>query len=182
MRTLILIAILLAQLDPSLVPRKLSRPTLPRVDEHACPFEGCRFGKWTVRQDVALYSTWKRNRTVVGRLRKGQVVTATTGINITFEPSEILVTAPIPQYNLQPGDLVFGYMNVGEGFLNAWFNGFWVDLFDSSAIAPGCVRNCAGKFVKPGRYEWWVRIRFGDRLTGWSNQTDRFDGKDALGG
>jgi len=171
---------LLLQLDPSLVPRKAPRPALPKIDQNACPFEGCQFGKWTVLQTVALYSTWKRDRTLVKTLRKGQVVTAITGINITFEPSEILVTAPIEQYNLKPGDRVFGYMNLGEGFFNAWFNGFWVDVFDASSVAPGCTRDCHAKVVKPGRLEWWVQIKLADSVTGWTKQTDRFDGKDAL--
>ena len=173
-------AALLIQLDPSLVPRKALRPALLKIDQHACPFEGCQFGKWTVRQNVTLYSTWKRNRTLVGTLRKGQVVTAITGINITFEPSEILVTATIDQYHLKLGDRVFGYMNLGEGFFNAWFNGFWVDVFDGSSVAPGCTRDCRAKVVSPGRVEWWVQIKFANRLDGWTKQTDRFDGKDAL--
>jgi hypothetical protein len=71
-------------------------------------------------------------------------------------------------------------MNLGEGFFNAWFNGFWVDVFDGSSIAPGCSRN-ATQLVNPGRVEWWVQIKVSDDVTGWTNQTDRFDGKDALG-
>ena len=180
LRFVLVVAVLLTQLDPSLVPRNAPRPALPKLDQNACPFEGCQFGKWTVRQSVALYSTWKRNRTLVMTLGKGQVVIAITGINITFEPSEILVTSPIEQYNLKPGDRVFGYMNLGEGFFNAWFNGLWVDVFDGSSVAPGCTRDCHARVVSPGRVEWWVQIKVADRVTGWSKQTDRFDGKDVL--
>ena len=174
------VAALLLQLDPSLVPRKAPRPALPRIDQQACPFEGCQFGRWTVRQRVPLYSTWKRNRTLVVTLHKGQVVRAITGINITLEPSEILVTAPIEQYGLKPGDRVFGYMNLGEGFFNAWFNGLWLDVFDGSSVAPGCSRDCHARLVNPGRLEWWVQIKVTDRVAGWTRQTDRFDGKDAV--
>jgi len=156
-------------------------PALPKIDQRACPFEGCQFGKWTVRQTVALYSTWQPNRTLVKTLRKGQQVTAVTGINITFEPLEILVTAPIELYHLKSGDRVFGYMNLGEGAFNAWFNGFWVDVFDGTSVAPGCSRGCLAKVVKPGRSEWWVQIQLATGLTGWTKQADRFDGKDALG-
>jgi len=182
MRSLIVaVAALFIQLDASLLPHAAPKPTLPKVDERACPFEGCQFGRWTVRQHVSLYSTWKRNRTLVGTLQKGQVVTAITGIHITFEPSEIRVTAPIEQYGLKPGDRVFGYMNVGEGFFNAWFNGSWVDDFDGSGVVPGCARNCAATLVHAGRVEWWVQIAVDDKVKGWTQQTDRFDGKDALG-
>jgi hypothetical protein len=167
------------QLNPSLVPHKAPRPVLPRIDQNACPFEGCQFGRWTVRQSVRLYSTWKANRTLTATLRKGQVVTAISGIHITFAPSEVLVTAPIEQYDLKTGDHVFGYMHLGEGFFNAWFNGWWVDSFDGSGVAPACSRDCHARLVNPGRMEWWVQIE-ANRATGWTNQTDRFDGKDAL--
>jgi hypothetical protein len=108
------------------------------------------------------------------------VVTAITGINITFEPSEILVTAPIEQYGLKRGDRVFGYMNLGEGFFNAWFNGLWLEVFDGSSVAPGCSRDCHAKLVNPGRVEWWVQIKVADRVAGWTKETDQFDGQDAL--
>ncbi len=90
------------------------------------------------------------------------------------------MTAPIDQYHLKPGDRVFGYMNLGEGFFNAWFKGFWVDVFDGSRVAPGCARDCYARILNPGRTEWWGEIAFGSRLVGWTKQTDRFDGKDAL--
>ena len=182
LRTLALVTALLIQLDPSLVARTAAKPALPRIDQHACPFEGCQFGRWTARQSLAVYSTWKPTRTRIATLRTGQVVTAITGINITFEPFEILVTAPIAQYNLNPGDHVFGYMNLGEGFFNAWFNGMWLETFDGSSIAPGCTRDCLGTLVKPGRMEWWVQIKLTSGVEGWTKQTDRFDGKDALAG
>ncbi len=174
-------AALLIQLDPSLVPHQAAKPLLPKIDRNACPFEGCQFGKWTVRQNVNLYSTWRRNRTLVRTLHKGQVVRAMTGVHLTFEPSEILVTAPIEQYGLKPGDRVFGYMNIGEGFFSAWFNGLWVDEFDGSGVEPGCARHCQATMIRPGRVEWWVEIEVNGQVRGWTNRTDRFDGKDALG-
>src|SRR6266446_6702622 len=66
--------------------------------------------------------------------KSAQTVTAVTGIHITFEPDEIQVTAPSPQYGLKSGDTVFGYMNLGEGFFNAWFNGYWVEDIDGSGV------------------------------------------------
>jgi len=115
-------------------------------------------------------------------LRKREVVTALTGIHITLEPSEIKVTAPIPAYRLKPGDTVFGYMNLGEGFFNAWFNGYWVEDFDGSGIdGAGCNRHCNAKLIKRERVEWWVKITTADGVIGWTKHTDKFSGKDALG-
>jgi len=178
---LITTVLVAAQLSPALVPKQSPKPRLPKVNENACPFEGCQFGEWTVRKPVRLFSTWKRKQTPLRRLAKGEVVRALTGIHITFEPSEISVTAPMPQYGLKPGDTVFGYMNLGEGFFNAWFKGMWVEEFDGSAIVPGCSRNCSARLVKPGTFELWVQLRTRDGVTGWTKETDSFDGKDALG-
>jgi hypothetical protein len=81
---------------------------LPKIDEYACPFEGCQFGKWTASERVQIYSTWKADRKALGSVEKGETVQALTGIHITFEPEEIQVTAPMPQYRLKPDDMVFG--------------------------------------------------------------------------
>lgn len=171
----------LAQLDPSLTPQPAPQPALPKIDEKACPFEGCQFGKWTVNEPVQLYSTWRPRRGPVRILNKGEVVTGVTGVYITYEPSEILVTASMPQYGLVPGDMVYGYMNIGEGFFNAWFKGQWVEEFDGSTIdGAGCNRNCTARMLKEGRTEWWVGIRAEDGVTGWTKESDKFDGKDAL--
>jgi hypothetical protein len=182
MLPILIVGILLAaQLSPSLTPQKAPKPSLPKIDQNACPFEGCQFGNWTTSQTVQLYSTWKPDRTPARTLRKGEVVTALTGIHVTLEPSEIKVTAPIAAYGLKPGDTVFGYMNLGEGFLNAWFNGQWVAEFDGSGIdGAGCNRKCNAKLVKPGRYEWWVKIKTKEGLVGWTKDTDKFAGKDAI--
>jgi hypothetical protein len=111
------------QLDPALTPQKASKPELPKINENACPFEGCQFDAWTATDEVQIYSTWKSDRKPIAKAAKGELVTTITGIHITFEPDEIQVTAPIPEYGLNPGDTIFGYMRLGEGFFSAWFNG-----------------------------------------------------------
>jgi hypothetical protein len=173
-----------AQLDPALTAHKAPKPALPKVDVNACPFEGCQFGAWTARDRVRLYSTWKSDRKPLRTIARGEAVTALTGIHITFEPSEIQVTAPMPQYGLKRGDIVFGYKSIGEGYFSAWFNGYWVEEFDGSGIeAPdgsGCRRNCTAKLLKPARSEWCVKVKTKDGTTGWIKDGDKFDGNDAL--
>lgn len=178
----ILILLVAPQLDPALTPQKAPRPSLPKLNENACPFEGCHFGAWTATEDLQLYSTWKKDRKPVAKISKGDSVTAVTGIQITFEPDEIQVTAPIPEYSLKPGDTIFGYMSLGEGFFNAWFNGYWVDDFDGSGVEGlGCERECNAKLLKAGHSEWWVEIKNKDGTSGWTQETTKFDGKDSLG-
>lgn len=176
-----IILLLAAQLNPALTPQKAPKPPLPKIDQKACPFEGCQFGKWTALEPVQLDSTWKSGRKPLRNIKKGEPVTALTGVYITFEPAEIRVTAPIPQYGLKPGDAVFGYMTIGEGFLSAWFNGYWVEQFDGSGIDGwGCNRKCNAKLLKPGRSEWWVKLKTGDGTIGWTKDADKFGGSDAL--
>ena len=184
MLKIIVLLMLLAspQLDPSLTPQKAPKPTLPKIDEKACPFEGCQFGAWTASDHVQLFSTWKEDRKPVGTVSKGEAVTAITGVHITFEPSEIQVTAPIADYGLKPGDTIYGYMYKGEGVFSAWFNGYWVEDFDGSGVADaGCSHKCNAKLLKEGRVEWWVEIKTKDGIVGWTKDTDKFDGKDVLG-
>jgi hypothetical protein len=180
----ILLLLLAPQLDPALTPQKAPKPELPKVDLNACPFEGCQFGAWTARERVQLFSTWKSDRKPVTTINAGEKVTAVTGVHITLEPSEIQVTAPDVQYNLKPGDIIFGYMYYGEGVFSAWFNGYWVENFDGSGIedpnGDGCARNCTAKLLKPARTEWWVEIKTKDGTIGWTKDTEKFDGKDAL--
>src|SRR5205823_13295764 len=96
-KILVLLVVFAApQLDPSLTPQKAPKPTLPKIDEKACPFEGCQFGPWTATDQVQLFSTWKKDRKPLVTISKGEAVTAITGVHVTFEPSEIKVIAPMP--------------------------------------------------------------------------------------
>src|SRR5215469_4706707 len=104
-----LILLLAVQLDPALTPQRSAKPMLPKITENACPFEGCQFGKWTARDPVQLYTTWKSDRQPLRNIEKGETIIALTGVYITFEPSESQVTTPIPEYGLKPGDIIFGY-------------------------------------------------------------------------
>jgi len=170
------------QLDPSLTPQRAPKPVLPKIDKNACPFEGCHFGVWRATGTVQLFSSWTEDRKPVATISKGEGVTAITGVHITVKPSEMKVTMPMPNYGLKPGDIVYGYMYKGEGVFSAWFNGYWVEDFDGSGVAgAGCNRNCNAKLLSEGRVEWWVQVKMKDGTTGWTKDTDNFNGKDALG-
>ncbi|MGE5057567.1 MAG: hypothetical protein ACM3WP_25675 [Acidobacteriota bacterium] len=157
------------QLDPSLTPQKGPKPTLPKIDEKACGFEGCQFGPWTATDQVQLFSTWKTDRQPLATISKGQAVTAITGVHVTFEPSEIKVTAHMTGYGLKPGDTIYGYMYKGEGVFSAWFNGYWGGDFDGSGVADaGCNGKCSAKLLKKGRTEWWVEIKTNKGAIGWT--------------
>jgi hypothetical protein len=56
------------------------RPELPFFDWNACPFEGCKYGRWIARNTIVLYDTWKRTRRQVAKLAEGDKVVAVTGV------------------------------------------------------------------------------------------------------
>ncbi len=161
-------------------------PRLPLVDENACPFEGCTFGKWIVNRNTATYSTWKDGRKPVGTLRKGEIATGVTGVHITFEPDRIQVLQPIPELHAAPGDIILRYMYRGEGFADIWVNGVFYREYDcgfvTEKIDGGCSRNCQARVVSDGRKEWWVQLRTSAGAVAWAKPDGQFDCMDALGG
>jgi len=159
-------------------------PMLPVVDTSACPFEGCRFGKWTVIRKSVMYTTWKADRRAIGVLAKGQVVTGVTGVHITRKPDVIHVFEAIPQLGLKPGDVVLRYMYLGEGFANIWANGRYVKSADTTFVTEetgtGCLRGCQAAVEEEGEKEWWVEVRTWSGKVGWTKADYNFDGVDAL--
>lgn len=161
-------------------------PSLPAIDENACPFEGCSFGKWIVTRDSSIFSSWKEDRKPLSMLRKGEVVTGLTGVHITYEPDHIRLFKPIPELRLQPGDTILRYMYRGEGFADIWVKGEWKKEYDCSFITEkdgsGCLRDCAAKVISEGRKDWWVRLKTAQGSVGWAKAEGQFDCMDSLGG
>jgi hypothetical protein len=160
------------------------RPALPVVDINACPFEGCRFGKWTVIRTSALYTTWKANRRAIGTLEKGQVVTGMTGVHVTRRPDVIYVFRAIPELGLKAGDVVLRYMYLGEGYANIWANGRYIKSADLTFVTEksgfGCLRDCQAAVEENGEKEWWVEVKTSSGEVGWTKADYNFDGVDAL--
>jgi hypothetical protein len=161
-------------------------PALPVVDDNACPFEGCHFGKWIVTHDGPIFSSWREGRKLVASLKNGQIVTGLTGVHITYEPDRVLILQPITELQLQPGDIVFRYMYHGEGFADIWVKGQWKKEYDCTFITEknnsGCLHDCPAKVISVGRKEWWVRLKTPDGLVGWVKVEDQLDCMDSLGG
>jgi len=171
---------------PALTGKPAPEPSLPVIDENACPFEGCSFRKWVVSRDAELYSTWEEGRKAVGKVSKGQIVSGETGVHVTWEPDRIQVQQPIAELQVEPGDTILRYMYLGEGFANIWAKGRWWKEYDCSFIVEknhaGCLRGCAAKVVAEGRRDWWVRVRTTEGVVGWTKAEDHFDCMDSLGG
>jgi hypothetical protein len=161
-------------------------PSLPVIDENACPFEGCTFGKWIVNRDGTIFSSWKDGRKPLSTIKKGEFVTGLTGVHVTYEPDRIQVLKPIPELSLRTGDIILRYMYRGEGFADIWVKGQWKKEYDCSFITEqdgsGCSRKCSAKVVSYGRKDWWVRLETNQGSIGWAKAEGQFDCMDALGG
>lgn len=161
-------------------------PSLPVVDENACPFEGCTFGSWKVAKESTLYSSWQTDRMQIGTIKTGERVTAFTGVHITRKPDRILVKREIPTLGLKPGDVVLRYMYVGEGFANIWASGAWHKEEDCTFVTEkdgtGCLHDCGAVVTEDGVKEWWVKIKTLDGRLGWVLVKNNFEGMDALAG
>jgi hypothetical protein len=159
-------------------------PSLPVVDYDACPFEGCTFREWTVTKETPLYSSWKADRVLIGKLSKDEKVTGLTGVHITKKPDTIQVFVDIPELSLKRGDTIFRYMYRGEGSADIWAAGKWMKETDCSFIAEketaGCLRGCSAKVIEGGDKEWWVKVQTKSGQVGWAKAEDNFDGMDAL--
>lgn len=159
-------------------------PKLPKVDSNSCPFEGCQFGKWTATAKVVLYSTWESTRKPVASLAKGDEVTALTGVSVVFEPGKGTFDRDVPMYGASKGDTAYMYQNCGEGEVDLWVHGRFIqcaDLNFSWRSMEGCHKNCDGRWLSMGKSEWWAQVRLKNGTTGWVLVNGNFAGVDALG-
>lgn len=179
------------------------------VDRGACPFEGCIYREWTVRQDTVLYDA-PRGVIPVGTARGGQLVEGLTGIVYTI-PIPVDVTHPIlvngPDAfvsetthvlsRLSVGDRFYLLTYAGEGFNVAWIAGA-LDSLDIGALrdlghVPGVdhFRSCTTPSNQcwwqiPEEHlrrqsEWWAEIRLPGGTTGWTNEVEHFGNIDQFG-
>jgi hypothetical protein len=168
-----------------------ARPTMPLEEAGACPFEGCQFGAWTAREAVVARRSRSTSAARSFTVRKGETVTALTGVLVITRPGRVefrertdLPTAE-DTITVAPGDTLYLLGYRGEGFTDAWFKGRTYHEVDGAmaffnALCDTRPERCTGRVVEHQQSTWWVQIRNGAGLVGWTNQTDAFDGKDAF--
>jgi hypothetical protein len=174
-------------LVPVAVGQESSAPQLPFYDWKACPFEYCRYDRWTARIPVKVYDTWAENRRQVAQIAKGEAVLALTGGVETIRPGVIRLDRDPEGSNLKRGDLILTYAYRGEGFSAVWFKGRYYSDFDISFTrwpnGFGCGgAHCAATYVDLGNKVWWAQVRLLSGLTGWVNMEEtRVNGFYTLG-
>lgn len=181
--------ILLSSISSAAAAQQSKPPALPYFDWNACPFEGCVYRKWTVKQPVVVYSTWGHARKAVGQLAGGDIVLAVTGVVITYKPGMIRINQDLPDYGgLKRGDIIYTYAYQGEDAWAVWLNGKYRDGFGFPpaypADDPRCHQDCAATVLQSGNKEWWAKLKLPSGKTAWVNMDKefaKFDGIDSLG-
>jgi hypothetical protein len=169
-----IIAGIIAFLGPLAIGQNVPTPQLPFYDWKACPFEYCRYDRWTAQIPVRVYDTWEEHRRQVAEIAKGEGVLALTGGVETLRPGVIRMDRDLEGSNLKHGDVVLTYAYRGEGFSAVWFKGRYYADFDISFTkwpdGTGCGgAHCAATYVDLGSKIWWVQVKLRSGLTGWVN-------------
>ena len=189
MRTLFLVVVLSTLAWPQTTQESYKvqpAPKLPIFDWNACPFEGCAYRKWTAEAAVDVFDTWKPNRTRITTLPAEAVVTAVSGVVITYKPGVIRMDRDLPQDALRRGDTILTYTYLGEGFSIVWFNGKLHREYDITFTkwpdGTGCgATHCAATYIDLGEKVWWAKVKMRSGVVGWVNMGEaQFSGVDLL--
>lgn len=158
-----------------------SKPPAVYVDKGACPFECCTYRKWRAEKTTIAYARPDKRSKVIGKFKAGARVVALTG-EVRTVPGKFVVFKAHGVY--KPGDVLWVYTPLGEGFYKVWFNGKMFDeQLDYITGLPKCEEtpDCWGKLERELQVEWWVKIRSAGGWIGWTDQAENFSNKDACG-
>ncbi len=155
-------------------------------DKGACPFECCAYRKWKTERNTTAYTSPDRNSAIIGTFIAGTAVEGLTG-EVHVQRSRFVVNKPYSEY--RPGDVLWVYTYLGEGFFKVWYQGkmFVEELgFSPYGGSPGkrCEQQpdfCWGELEKELSFVWWVKVKSSDGWEGWSDQPDNFSNKDECG-
>jgi hypothetical protein len=172
----------------------LDGPPVPYEDLGACPFEGCSYTyrEWTANAGVVVRTDRRRDAAVGFSVRAGEKVAALTGVVVTVKAGRAVFREPrmlqtgSGSVRIDPGETLYLLTYRGEGFMKVWLRGQIYDDTDTVDFYNGvCTmrpERCVGEIVEKSTTEWWVQLRTRQGLVGWTNEPEKFDGKDALSG
>ena len=171
----------------SLSPGVLAQDVAPKVwvDEGACPFECCQYGRWTAETPTPAFASPTLRARQVTVIPRGIAVTAITGhVRTTAQP--FVVNRPHDRY--KSGDRLMVYTYYGEGAFSVWYKGerYTEDLGFSPYGGTGDKRctnakQCWGTLAGELQQDWWVQVRLPDGHVAWVNGAMHFSGADACG-
>lgn len=149
----------------------ISEPKLPVANDNACPGKGHIVPNSKITQNSPMYSSWQDDRTRTAALEPGEDVTVVAGVQVIRQPDRMLVTQPIPDLHLKPGDIILRFNRLGEGAADIWASGTWHKNYDASFTTEknglGCRRHCLGAVIEEGVREYWVQVKTSSGQMGW---------------
>jgi len=149
--------------------KKTQTPPETYVRKHACPGEGCIFGRWRVAKDVELVQAIGSNK-VVATVKANEHLTALTGeVHGTATVIEIISD----DRGYHQGEKVYVLDYLGEGFSRVWRNGQTIEDDTIDAALTGDAT--WARKIKEGDDTWWVQFDLGNGKTGWA-KGDSFAG------
>ena len=164
-----------------------SRPPARYVDRGACPFECCTYREWKTEVATVAYARPDKRSRRVGTFRAGSKVMGLTGEVRTITPGKFVISKAHGKY--KPGDVLWVYTPLGEGFYKVWFKGrmyqegldYMSGPYEQSY--PRCEDrpDCWGELKQELRVEWWVKVRSAQGWVGWTDKTENFSNMDACG-
>ncbi len=148
-----------------------------------CAGEACGYQRrWRALKEVPLFSNWNDpQRERVYTLANRETVTALTGVWITKKPAVFEVQEPISISGeaLQPGDLIYGFMYLGEDFMRGFFHGKVAEF-----MLDGPNNRHVMRKLRDYEAVLWVEMKTGTGAVGWTNDAayPSFDGQSPSAG
>ncbi len=142
------------------------------VIENGCPGEGCGYQMWLSTKDLPLFDAWNSQTPAqVHTVSARETVTALRGVFVTLSPGveEALLPLNLAGTVVQPGELLYSLLYLGEGWERVFVRGRVID----------CNLNGQTRLTKKLRdseWRWWAEIRTNDGVVGWTNETPSFLG------
>lgn len=147
------------------------KPPTPVIHKGACPFECCTYRDWTTTKPVALVDR-PRGTKRVATVAAGKIVHGVTG-EVIAEPITLHAHRDYEESPIRAGDAFYALHSAGEGFWAVWYRGRIYNLeLEGTEFHGGW---------PPNKYEWWVKIRTRQGMTGWALEQDQFENQDACG-
>jgi hypothetical protein len=163
-----------------------SKPPARYIDRGACPFECCTYRVWRTEKNTVAYARPSKRSKQVGLFTTGSNVVGITG-EVRTIPGKFVITKQHGKY--KPGDVLWVYTPLGEGFYKVWFGGrMYQEALDYVSgpyeqSHPTCdeTPDCWGRLKRKMRVEWWAKIKSASGWVGWTNETENFSNMDACG-
>ena len=165
---------------------------ISKVEKDVCPFEGCKYGIWVIKDTINVYAYENDTSIVKFVLHKNDTIKALTGDLYYERFGKIIVTKPIYGFNVN--DTLIA-LRCTEGIFKVYQNGkqYYVNIFwpqeNNENIYQNSNLNYSGKMIVEPKFSWWVQIRKDDQ-EGWlylKNQSvycfqikERIEGMDSI--